>query len=542
MNKIIFSSNQARKKILKGLNLAANTIAITAGPKGRNVILEQKNDLAPLIINDGARIAKDISLIDPVENLGAAIIKQVAMATNAAVGDGTTTATILTQAITNASFNALITNKVNPIMIKNGINSGVKETLLILKKHSKKISQFEDIAAVAKIASGNEKIGHLIATAYNTVGCDGIVNVEMSQTFNSSLEITTGFEFNGGYLSRYMLDELNASEINWYQTKILVFNQKLNSLKPIIHLLEECSKQKIQLVIIAQDFSDEIISALAINKMKKILDVIAIKPINYFSQLQDLLTDLCYVIDQPIYYLDDDLNQLKIEQIKTIHQIKISKQKTIIIHTLENQNNLKNHIKSLQNKQQEYLASSCEFNELIYRIAALEAKVGLIKIGGETEIEQQEKKYRVEDALHATQQALKFGVISGAGMGFYYASEQLNFMLKNQEQDHDFLLGIKIIQQALKAPAIQILINAGVFELSEINESFYKKLTPPDPWSYLDFISKTFVNSWDAKIIDPYQVCAMALLKASSIATTLITTEAVIVNAREKRKFVFPDL
>ncbi|MDQ0513652.1 chaperonin GroEL [Mycoplasmoides fastidiosum] len=543
MPKIILRSREARDKILSGLNLVADIIAATAGPQGRNVILQQKNLLVPLIINDGVTIAKDISLIDPFENIGAAMVQEVANTTNQDAGDGTTTATILLQALVNLAFENIEDYR-DPITLKKEIAEAAQIAVGYLKELIKKIKHNEEIISVATIASANPTLARLIGKAYEIVGNDGIIKIETAQTFESSLEVNKGFEFNGGYLSRYMLTDLNQPEINWYDVKILVYNEKFHNLKAIFKILEECSRTKTKLVLIAQSFSDEIIAVLAMNKMKNILDVIAIKPVNYFSDTQLILDDLAVIIGQKPVYLETELTQLSLDDLVIVNQIKITKDQTTIIHQLADESGYHTYLQKLVNQQQQLSPKTREYDDLQNRIAALQAKIAMIKIGGQTEVEQQEKKYRIEDALNATQHAIKNGVVPGAGMSLFYVAYQLSQAYPKPNG------GTEILIRALKTPALQILANAGVGSQTKRlwredrydDQELIQKLTSLEPWIYLNHETNKITDAWSAGIFDPYTVVLTALTKAVSVATTLMTTEAVVVEAVEKQRFVFPDI
>lgn len=532
MPKIVLNGAIAKSELLNGLNQAADIITITAGPLGRNVVIEQKNDLAPLIINDGVTIAQNINLEDPILNVGASIIKQVAIETNEIAGDGTTTSVILAHKLINAAYQ-LTSKNVNPIILKKQILACSEFVVEKLHAQAKQIGYDTNlITHVASIAANSASIGHILAKAFASVGSEGIINVEETQNVQSSLELSEGFKFKGGFLSRYMINDLTRNKVVQNGAKILIYNSEINNLKPFIGLLEKASQYKQPLLIVAKDFSDEVIAAFALNKIRNVANIIAVKPTNYFHNLNNLLDDLAAFCNTQVFTHQTKLPDW--EQLVLLERIIIDKTYTTIINSqtqgeyfLQHLNNLKLLKKNTTDR--------AEQADLEKRIANLEAKVALIKVSGQTEIEQKEKKYRIEDALNATRHAIDSGVVPGGGAAFFRVWKELQV---NQKLKNDHPHGWEVCNQALSAPLMTISENSGINSA----EVFQKMQDESDPWIGLDAENNKWVDLWTAGIIDPYTVSHTAWIKAISIACALITTEAVVVEKVEKNRFVFPNM
>lgn len=456
MSKIIVSALKAKNELLDGLNQVADVIANTAGPLGRNVVIEQKNDLAPLILNDGVTIAQNITLEDPILNVGCSIIKQVAIETNEIAGDGTTTSVILAQKLVNAAYD-LTLQKVNPVILKNQILACSEFVLSQLKELTKEIgNDINLIAHVAAIASNSMPIGKILAKAFDAVGSEGIINVEETQNIKSSLELSEGFKFNGGFLSRYMINDLTRNKVVQNGIKLLIYNKEINNLKPFISLLEKASQYKQPFLIVAKDFGDEVITAFALNKIRNIANIIAVKPTNYFHNLNNLLDDLAAFCNTTVATDHNEL--MDWDKLPVIERVLVDKNETTIIHVEPERTYFINHLTNLKALKGN-TTDRAEQQDLEKRIANLQAKVALIKVSGQTEIEQKEKKYRIEDALNATRHAIESGVIPGGGSAFFRVWEKLS---QNDELKTLYPHGWSVCGAALSAPLLKIADNSGI--------------------------------------------------------------------------------
>ena len=527
MSKEIRFSSDARQSMLKGVNTLADAVSVTLGPKGRNVVLE-KSYGSPLITNDGVSIAKEIELEDHFENMGAKLVYEVANNTNDIAGDGTTTATILARDMIVNGMKQ-VEKGANPVLMREGIERASKAVAEVLLKNSHKVETSRDIASVATISSSNSHIGDLIAQAMEKVGRDGIINVDESNSFDDELEVNEGMQYDKGYVSPYFVSDTDKMEVEMDNPLILVTNQKITNLQEILPLLEQVLKTNKPLLLVAEDYENEAISSLVLNKLRGAFNVVATKAPGFGDKQKEMLEDIAVLTGAKFYNKDLNmkLSDLTIEDLGTIKKVIVKKDNTTLIgHSSSEAVNKR--VEELKT-QLTHIKSDYEKKTLKERIGKLSNGVATIKVGATTEAELKEKKLRIEDALNATKAAVDEGIVVGGGAALVEAYEEL----KNQVRDTnvDIQKGINVVMNSLFAPLTQIAINAGYDEEEIVS---IQKNAEKD----FGFDAKTgdWVNMFEAGIIDPTKVTRSALLNAASISALFLTTEAGVAELPKKEE------
>lgn len=527
MSKEIRFSSDARQSMLKGVNTLADAVSVTLGPKGRNVVLE-KSYGSPLITNDGVSIAKEIELEDHFENMGAKLVYEVANNTNDIAGDGTTTATILARDMIVNGMKQ-VEKGANPVLMREGIERASKAVAEVLLKNSHKVETSRDIASVATISSSNSHIGELIAQAMEKVGRDGIINVDESNSFDDELEVNEGMQYDKGYVSPYFVSDTDKMEVEMDNPLILVTNQKITNLQEILPLLEQVLKTNKPLLLVAEDYENEAISSLVLNKLRGAFNVVATKAPGFGDKQKEMLEDIAVLTGAKFYNKDLNmkLSDLTIEDLGTIKKVIVKKDNTTLIgHSSSEAVNKR--VEELKT-QLTHIKSDYEKKTLKERIGKLSNGVATIKVGATTEAELKEKKLRIEDALNATKAAVDEGIVVGGGAALVEAYEEL----KNQIRDTnvDIQKGINVVMNSLFAPLTQIAINAGYDEEEIVS---IQKNSEKD----FGFDAKTgdWVNMFEAGIIDPTKVTRSALLNAASISALFLTTEAGVAELPKKEE------
>lgn len=525
MSKEIRFSSDARKSMLKGVNTLADAVSVTLGPKGRNVVLE-KSYGSPLITNDGVSIAKEIELEDHFENMGAKLVYEVANNTNDIAGDGTTTATILARDMIVNGMKQ-VEKGANPVLMREGIEKASKKVAEVLLKNSHKVETSRDIASVATISSSNSHIGDLIAQAMEKVGRDGIINVDESNSFDDELEVNEGMQYDKGYVSPYFVSDTDKMEVEMDNPLILVTNQKITNLQEILPVLEQVLKANKPLLLIAEDYENEAISSLVLNKLRGAFNVVATKAPGFGDKQKDMLEDIAILTGAKFYNKDLNmkLSDLTIEDLGTIKKVIVKKDNTTLIGH-NSTDAVSQRIEELRTKLSN-TKSDYEQKTLKERIGKLSNGVATIKVGATTEAELKEKKLRIEDALNATKAAVEEGIVIGGGAALAEAYGEVKDHLK--VENVDVQKGINVVLNALFAPITQIAENAGYNEEEIV--SIQKKAQKD-----YGFDAKTgnWVNMFTAGIIDPTKVTRSALLNAASISALFLTTEAGVAELPKK--------
>ncbi|RKX49913.1 MAG: chaperonin GroEL [Thermotogae bacterium] len=530
MPKIIRFSEEARTALEKGVDAVANAVKITLGPKGRNVVLE-KSWGSPTITNDGVSIAKEIELEDKFENLGAQLVKEVASKTNDIAGDGTTTATVLAQAMIKEGLKN-VTAGANPILIKRGIEKAVEKAVEEIRSMSKKLSTREDIAHVAAISANDPSIGELIAEAMDKVGEDGVITVEDSKTLETYVEFVEGMQFDRGYISPYFVTDPEKMEAVIKEPYILITDKKLSAVKPIVSILEKVAQAGKPLVIIAEDVEGEALSTLVLNKLRGTLESIAIKAPGFGDRRKAMLQDIAILTGGTVISEEVGLTleNVSLEDLGTAGMVKVKKDDTIIVDGKGDPEKIKQRIGQIK-AQIEQTTSDYEKETLQERLAKLSGGVAVIKVGAATETELKEKKHRIEDALSATRAAVEEGIVAGGGVALVRAKKAVEKLL-NETEDADMKIGVQIVYKSLDMPMRQIASNAGLDGAVIV----HKVLELDDAVKGYDALNDKFVNMFEAGIVDPVKVTRSALQNAASIAGILLTTEAAIVEKPEEKK------
>ncbi|OAA31081.1 molecular chaperone GroEL [Kosmotoga arenicorallina S304] len=530
MPKIIRFSEEARTALEKGVDAVANAVKITLGPKGRNVVLE-KSWGSPTITNDGVSIAKEIELEDKFENLGAQLVKEVASKTNDIAGDGTTTATVLAQAMIKEGLKN-VTAGANPILIKRGIEKAVEKAVEEIRSMSKKLSNRDDIAHVAAISANDPSIGELIAEAMDKVGEDGVITVEDSKTLETYVEFVEGMQFDRGYISPYFVTDPEKMEAVIKEPYILITDKKLSAVKPIVSILEKVAQAGKPLVIIAEDVEGEALSTLVLNKLRGTLESIAIKAPGFGDRRKAMLQDIAILTGGTVISEEVGLTleNVSLEDLGTAGMVKVKKDDTIIVDGKGDPEKIKQRIGQIK-AQIEQTTSDYEKETLQERLAKLSGGVAVIKVGAATETELKEKKHRIEDALSATRAAVEEGIVAGGGVALVRAKKAVEKLL-GETENADMKIGVQIVYKSLDMPMRQIAANAG-FDGAVI---VHKVLELDDVEKGYDALNNKFVNMFDAGIVDPVKVTRSALQNAASIAGILLTTEAAIVEKPEEKK------
>ncbi|MCC5896129.1 MAG: chaperonin GroEL [Alkalibacterium sp.] len=518
MAKDIKFSEDARAAMLRGVDKLANTVKVTLGPKGRNVILD-KSFGAPQITNDGVTIAREIELEDKFENMGAQLVAEVASKTNDIAGDGTTTATVLAQAIVNEGMKN-VTAGANPVGIRRGIEMATKKAVQALHENSTKVEDKESIAQIAAISSGDEEIGKLLADAMERVGSDGVITIEESQGIETELDVVEGMQFDRGYLSQYMVTDNEKMEANLDNPYVLITDKKISSVQEILPVLENIMQQNRPLLIIADDIEGEALPTLVLNKIRGTLNVVAVKAPGFGDRRKGMLEDIAILTDGTVITSDLglDLKDVTIDQLGTAGKVVVTKDDTTVVEGAGEKTHIDQRVAMLR-AQAEETNSEFDREKIQERIAKLAGGVAVIKVGAATETEIKERKLRIEDALNAARAAVEEGVIAGGGTAY------INILDKLAEIDveGDEATGVKIVIRALEEPVRQIASNAGL-DGSVIVE----RLKHVEPGIGFNAATGEMVNMVQAGIIDPTKVTRSALQNAASVSALLLTTEAAV--------------
>ena len=533
MAKEILYGTDARKALEAGIDKLANTVKITLGPKGRNVVLDKKFG-APLITNDGVTIAKEIELDDAFENMGAQLVKEVATKTNDAAGDGTTTATLLAQALIREGM-MNVTAGANPMIVKKGIGKATAAAVEEIIKNSKKINGSEDIARVASVSAADEHIGALIADAMEKVSADGVITVEESKTAETYSEVVEGMQFDRGYISPYMVTDTDKMEAVIDDAFILITDKKISVIQDILPLLEQIVQSGQKLVIIAEDIEGEALSTLVLNKLRGTFVCVGVKAPGFGDRRKEMLKDIAILTGGEVISSEVgmELKDATIMQLGRAKQVKIQKENTIIVDGAGDKDEIRARVGAIRS-QIENTTSDFDREKLQERLAKLAGGVAVIKVGAATEIEMKEQKLRIEDALAATKAAVEEGIVAGGGVALLNAVPAVKAVVDSLEGDEK--TGAKIVLKALEEPVRQIATNAGL-EGSVIIE----KITSSEKVGYgFDFYKETYCDMIDAGIVDPTKVTRSALQNAASVAAMVLTTESLVADKKEENPAPMP--
>ena len=525
MAKEIKYGTEARTALEAGVDKLANTVRVTIGPKGRNVVLD-KSYGAPLITNDGVTIAKEIELEDAFENMGAQLVKEVATKTNDVAGDGTTTATVLAQAMVNAGMKNLAAGA-NPIILRKGMKKATDCAVEAIKKMSSKVNGKEHIAKVAAISAGDEEVGNLVADAMEKVSGDGVITIEESKTMMTELDLVEGMQFDRGYISAYMATDMDKMEAVLDNPYILITDKKISNIQEILPLLEQIVQSGAKLLIIAEDVEGEALTTLIVNKLRGTFNVVAVKAPGYGDRRKAMLEDIAILTGGQVISseLGLELKDTTMEQLGRAKSVKVQKENTVIVDGEGSKDAIAARIASIK-KQVEETTSDFDREKLQERLAKLAGGVAVIRVGAATETEMKEAKLRLEDALAATKAAVEEGIISGGGSAYIHASKEVAKLADKLEGDEK--TGAQIVLKALEAPLFHIAANAGLEGSVIIN-----KVKESEVGIGYDALKDEYVNMVDAGILDPAKVTRSALQNATSVASTLLTTESVVANIKE---------
>ena len=526
MAKDIIYGEEARKALQKGIDTLADTVKITLGPKGRNVVLAKKFG-APLITNDGVTIAKEIELEDAFENMGASLVKEVATKTNDAAGDGTTTATLLAQALVREGMKNIAAGA-NPIVVKKGMKKAVDAAVEEIKKNSKKVAGTADIARVATISAGDEFIGKLIADAMEKVSEDGVITLEESKTAETYSDVVEGMQFDRGFISPYMVTDTDKMEAVLDNPYILITDKKISSIQDILPLLEQIVQSGKKLLIIAEDVDGDALTNLILNKLRGVFTCVAVKAPGFGDRRKEMLKDIAILTGGEVITeeLGLDIKDTQISQLGTAKQVKVLKENTIIVDGAGKSADIKARVNEIRSAI-DNTTSEFDKEKLQERLAKLAGGVGVIKVGAATEVEMKEKKLRIEDALAATKAAVEEGIVAGGGVALLNAMPAVQEVMNTLEGDEK--TGAAIVLKALEEPVRQIALNAGV-EGSVIIDTILKKKTVG--YGY-DAYSESYGDMIKKGIVDPAKVTRSALQNASSVAEMVLTTESLVADKPE---------
>ena len=521
MAKIICYGEEARHALERGVNQLADTVKITMGPKGRNVVLDKKFG-APLITNDGVTIAKEIELDDPFENMGAQLVKEVSTKTNDVAGDGTTTATLLAQAIIHEGLKNLAAGA-NPMVMKKGISKATTAAIEAMKANSQKVNGSDDIARVGAVSSGDEAIGTLIAEAMEKVGHDGVITIEESKTAETYSEVVEGMQFDRGYITPYMVTDTEKMEANLDDALILITDKKISNIQELLPVLEQVVQAGKKLLIIAEDVEGDALSTLIVNRLRGTLNVVCVKAPGFGDRRKEMLQDIAILTGGTVISSDVglELKEAQLSQLGQARQVKVTKENTTIVNGAGSSEEIKARVGQIKS-QIEVTTSDYDREKLQERLAKLAGGVAVIKVGAATEVEMKEKKLRIEDALNATRAAVEEGIVAGGGTAYLNAIPAVEKLLAESEGDEK--TGVQIVARALTAPVKQIAANAGIdgsVVLEKIRES--------GKIGYgFDAYKEVYCDMIPAGIVDPTKVTRSALENAASIAATLLTTESLV--------------
>ena len=526
MAKDIYYGIDARNALLRGVDKLADTVKITLGPKGRNVVLDKKYG-APLITNDGVTIAKEIELDDPAENLGAQLVKEVATKTNDAAGDGTTTATLLAQAMIHEGMKN-VTAGANPMVLRKGMKKAVDRAVECLKASAKKVNGSDDIARVGTVSAGDEVIGTLIANAMEKVTSDGVITVEESKTSETYSEVVEGMQFDRGYLSPYMATDGEKMEAVLDDCYILITDKKISSVQDILPVLEQIVQGGKKLLIIAEDVDGEALTTIVLNKLRGTFTVVAVKAPSFGEKRKEMLRDIAILTGGEVISseLGLELKDTTMQQLGHARQVKVNKENTIIVDGSGDSAAIKDRVAQIR-AEIEHVTSDFDREKLQERLAKLAGGVAVVKVGAATEVEMKEKKLRIEDALNATRAAVEEGIVPGGGTAYLNVIPEVEKLVKTVDGDEK--TGVRIVLKALEAPVRQIATNAGLDDGVVVN----KIMSARKPGWGFDAYNETYVDMIGAGIVDPTKVTRSALQNAASIAATILTTEGVVANQKE---------
>ena len=525
MAKEIKYGSEARAALGAGVDKLANTVRVTLGPKGRNVVLD-KSYGAPLITNDGVTIAKEVELEDAFENMGAQLVKEVATKTNDVAGDGTTTATVLTQAMVQEGMKNLEAGA-NPIVLRRGMKKATDKAVEALKDMSQKVKGKEQIAKVAAISAGDEEVGNLVADAMEKVTNDGVITIEESKTMQTELDLVEGMQFDRGYLSAYMCTDMDKMEAVLDDPYILITDKKISNIQDILPLLEKIVQAGARLLIIAEDVEGEALTTLIVNKLRGTFQVVAVKAPGYGDRRKEMLQDIAILTGGQVISdeLGLDLKEAKMEQLGRAKSVKVAKENTVIVDGLGDKDAIAKRVAQIR-AQIEETKSEFDKEKLQERLAKLAGGVAVIRVGAATETEMKEAKLRLEDALAATRAAVEEGIIAGGGSAYIHASKEVAKLATTLEGDEK--TGAYVILKALEAPLFHIAANAGLEGAVIIN-----KVRESEIGTGFDALNEKYVNMVENGILDPAKVTRSALQNATSVASTLLTTEAVVSTIKE---------
>ena len=532
MAKEIKFGADARVALEAGVNQLANTVKVTLGPKGRNVVLD-KSYGAPLITNDGVTIAKEVELEDAFENMGAQLVREVATKTNDVAGDGTTTATVLAQAMINAGMKNLAAGA-NPIILRKGMQKATDEAVKAISEMSSKVTGKEQIAKVAAISAGDEEVGEMVADAMEKVSNDGVITIEESKTMKTELDLVEGMQFDRGYISAYMATDMEKMEANLDNPYILITDKKISNIQEILPILEQIVQSGSKLLIIAEDVEGEALTTLIVNKLRGTFNVVAVKAPGYGDRRKEMLKDIAILTGGQVISeeLGLSLAETKIEDLGRAKSVKVQKENTIIVDGEGNSEEIQGRIAQIKAQLAE-TTSDFDREKLQERLAKMAGGVAVIRVGAATEPEMQEKKLRMEDALNATRAAVEEGIISGGGSAYIHASKKVAKLVDTLEGDEK--TGGQIILKALEAPLFTIAQNAGLEGSVIVN-----KVRESEPGNGFDAYNEKYVQMVDAGILDPAKVTRSALQNATSVASTLLTTESVVSTIKEDAPAAMP--
>ncbi len=521
MAKMICYGDEARQALERGVNQLADTVKITMGPKGRNVVLDKKYG-SPLITNDGVTIAKEIELEDPFENMGAQLVKEVSTKTNDVAGDGTTTATLLAQAIIREGLKNLAAGA-NPMIMKKGIAKATEAAIAEIKKNSKPVNGTDDIARVGAISSGDDAIGKLIAEAMEKVSHDGVITVEESKTAETYSEVVEGMQFDRGYITPYMVTDTEKMEAVLDDALILLTDKKISSIQDLLPVLEQVVQSGKKLLVVAEDVEGDALSTLIVNKLRGTLNVVCVKAPGFGDRRKDMLQDMAILTGATVIASDMgyELKEATMDMLGRARQVKVQKENTIIVDGAGNASDIAARVSQIRHQIDE-TTSDYDREKLQERLAKLAGGVAIIRVGAATEAEMREKKLRIEDALNATRAAVEEGIVAGGGTAYVNAIAAVEKLLKNAEGDEK--TGVQIIAAALAEPMRQIAKNAGVegaVVLEKVKES------GKVGFGY-DALHETYCDMVKTGIVDPTKVTRSALENAASVASILLTTESLV--------------
>ena len=526
MAKEIKYGDEAREQLKAGVDKLANTVRVTLGPKGRNVVLD-KTYGSPLITNDGVTIAKEVELEDPFENMGAQLIREVASKTNDVAGDGTTTATVLAQAMINEGMKNLAAGA-NPIGLRKGMKKATEATVDAIREMSQKVSGKEQIAKVAAVSSGDEEVGQMVADAMEKVTNDGVITIEESKTMQTELDLVEGMQFDRGYISAYFATDTEKMEAVLDDPYILITDKKISAINDILPLLEQIVQAGKKLLIIAEDIEGEALTTLIVNKLRGTFSVVGVKAPGYGDRRKDMLRDIAILTGGQV--ISDevglDLKDAKIEMLGRAKSVKVAKENTIIVDGMGDKQQIADRVAQIKAQIKE-TKSDFDREKLQERLAKLAGGVAVIRVGAATETEMKEAKLRMEDALNATRAAVEEGIISGGGSAYIHAAKKVEEACKGLEGDEK--TGAKIVIKALESPLFYIAQNAGLEGAVIVN-----KVKESADGIGFNAATEEYVNMIDAGIVDPAKVTRSALQNATSVASTLLTTEAAVGVIKEK--------